>query len=34
MESKNQTESLKFRKEDGEPSNPDNNVLNSEQHRI
>jgi hypothetical protein len=34
MENKNQTESLKFRKEDGEFSNPHNNVLTSKQHRI
>ncbi|MDR2369538.1 MAG: hypothetical protein LBD63_02825 [Mycoplasmataceae bacterium] len=34
MKNKNQTEALKFRKEDGVPSNPYNNVLTSEQHRI
>jgi hypothetical protein len=34
MKSKNQTESLKFRKEDGEISNVHNNILTSEQHRI
>ncbi|MDR0739367.1 MAG: hypothetical protein LBF00_00560 [Mycoplasmataceae bacterium] len=34
MKTKNQTESLKFRREDGEFSNAHNNALTSKQHRI